>query len=156
MSGALIAIGIILSFYGNQVIFEDLAKTEGDIGAGEELILETELDASINENGVYAVQILNFKEDIISINLYDPLGMEIKSQKINKEVEEGKFDIIDSGTYKLIIRNTDQEKMRVLGVIGPEPDAGKKSLGFISLYVLVVGLAGMMGVGIYAVKNRRH
>ena len=156
MSGALIAIGIILSFYGNQVIFEDLAKTEGDIGAGEELILETELDASVNKNGVYAIQILNFKEDTISINLYDPLGMEIRSQKINKDVEEGKFDVIDSGTYKLIIRNSDQVKTKILGVMGPEPDAGKKSLGFISLYVLVIGLAGMIGVGIYAVKNRRH
>ena len=156
MSGALIGVGIILSFYGNQIIFEDLAKTEGEISVGEELILETELDASVNENGIYAIQILNFKEDVISINLYDPLGMEIKSQKINKEVEEGKFDIIDSGTYELIIRNADQEKMKVFAVIGPEPDAGKKSLGFISLYVLVVGLAGMIGIGIYAVKNRRH
>jgi hypothetical protein len=40
-------------------------------------------------------------------------------------------------------------------VIGPEPDAGKKSLGFISLYILIVGLIGMVGVAIYAIKNRK-
>jgi hypothetical protein len=40
-------------------------------------------------------------------------------------------------------------------VIGPEPDAGKKSLGFISLYVLIIGLIGMIIVPIYAIKNSK-
>ena len=41
------------------------------------------------------------------------------------------------------------------GVIGPEPDAAVKSIGFISLYILVIGLIGMVGVAIYAIKNRK-
>jgi len=153
--GSLVAIGIVLSFFGNQIIFEDLAKAEGDVKFGSDLEVSIDLDESINKNGIYVVQILNFKEGVFSAIIYDPLGIEIESQSINKEVFEGKFDIISSGTYVLVIKSIDQEESRIYGVIGPEPDAGVKSIGFISLYILVVGLIGMGVVAIYALKNRR-
>jgi hypothetical protein len=153
--GGLVSVGIILSFYGNQVIFEDLAKTEGNVKFGEELKVSIELDESVNKSGIYAIQILDFKEDVFSASVYDPSGIEIESQPINKEVYEGKFDVISSGTYQLIIRSSQQEETRVFGIIGPEPDGGAKSLGFIALYILVIGLAGMAGIAIYAIKNRR-
>src|SRR3989338_4210468 len=92
--GSIVGVGIILSFYGNQVIFEDLNKGEGQVKFGENLIIPVELD------------------------------------------------------------NTETQ-IKVFGVIGPEPDAGKKSLGFISLYILIIGLIGMVGVAIYAIKNRK-
>lgn len=153
--GSLVAVGIILSFFGNQVIFEDLAKAEGDVKFDEQLEISVELDESVNKKGVYAVQILNFKEGVFSASVYDPFGIEIESQMINKEVFEGKFDIMSSGTHVLVIKSTEQEGSRIYGVIGPEPDAGVKSIGFISLYILVIGLIGMAGVAIYAIKNRR-
>lgn len=137
------------------MIFEDLAKSEGDIKVGNKLEISTELDETINKNGIYAVQILDFKEGVFSASVYDPLGIEIESQSIGKEVFEGKFDIISSGTYLLVIESNSQEESKVYGVIGPEPDAGVKSIGFISLYILVIGLIGMVGVAIYAIKNRR-
>lgn len=154
--GGLVGIGIILSVYGNQAIFEDLAKEEGEIVFGEDLTVTIELEESVNKKGIYAVQILNFKENTFSVSLYDPFGIEIESKSINEEVFEGEFDIVSTGTYQLVIKSNEQEKSRVYGVIGPEPDAGVKSLGFISLYVLVIGLIGMIGVGIYAIKNRRR
>ena len=154
--GGLIAIGIILSFYGNQVIFQDLSKAEGDVRLGENLEVTSKLDESENKKGIYAVQILNFREDIFSARVYDPLGIEIESNLINEEVFEGTFDVISSGTYQLVIKSESQEETRVLGVIGPEPDVGAKSIGFISLYILVIGVIGMAGVGIYAIKNRRR
>lgn len=154
--GSLVGIGIILSFYGNQVVFEGLTKAEGDVSLGEDLEITTELDESANKNGIYAIQVLNFKEDTISASVYDPLGIEIESQSIDKEVFEGEFDIRVTGTYKLVIKSNDQEKVRVFGVIGPEPDLGVKSLGFVSLYILVIGLIGMAGIAIYAIKNRRR
>jgi hypothetical protein len=154
--GSLVGIGIILSFYGNQVVFEGLTKAEGDVSLGEDLKITTELDESANKNGIYAIQVLNFKEDTISASVYDPLGIEIESQSIDKEVFEGEFDIRVTGTYQLVIKSNDQEKVRVFGVIGPEPDVGAKSLGFVSLYILVIGLIGMAGIAIYAIKNRRR
>ena len=154
--GGLIGIGIVLSVYGNQAIFEDLAKAEADVSYGNDLEVTIELDQEENKNGIYATQILNFKEGIFSASIYDPLGIEIESHNIDEEVYESRFDITSSGTYQLIVTSTDQEETRVFGVIGPEPDAGAKSLGFISLYILVIGVIGMAGVGIYALKNRRR
>ena len=152
--GSIVGVGIILSFYGNQVIFEDLNKGEGQVKFGENLIIPVELDNTETQTGIYAVQIINFKEGITA-KILDPFDKEIESQLIDEEVFEGRFNIAVSGIYKLVIENTDEKEIKVFGVIGPEPDAGKKSLGFISLYILIIGLIGMVGVAIYAIKNRK-
>lgn len=152
--GSIVGAGIILSFYGNQVIFEDLIKGEGQVKFGENLIIPVELDNTETQTGIYAIQIINFKEGITA-KILDPFDKEIESQLIDKEVFEGRFNIAVSGIYKLVIENTDEEETKIFGVIGPEPDAGKKSLGFISLYILIIGLIGMVGVAIYAIKNRK-
>jgi len=152
--GSIVGVGIILSFYGNQVIFEDLNKGEGQVKFGENLIIPVELDNTETQTGIYAVQIINFKEGITA-KIVDPFDKEIESQLIDEEVFEGRFNIAVSGIYKLVIENTDEKEIKVFGVIGPEPDAGKKSLGFISLYILIIGLIGMVGVAIYAIKNRK-
>ena len=151
--GSIVGVGIILSFYGNQVIFEDLNKGEGQVKFGENLIIPVELDNTETQTGIYAIQIINFKEGITA-KIVDPFDKEIESQLID-EVFEGRFNIAVSGIYKLVIENTDEKEIKVFGVIGPEPDAGKKSLGFISLYILIIGLIGMVGVAIYAIKNRK-
>ena len=152
--GSIVGVGIILSFYGNQVIFEDLNKGEGQVKFGENLIIPVELDNTETQTGIYAVQIINFKEGITA-KILDPFDKEIESQLIEDEVFEGRFNIAVSGIYKLVIENTDKKEIKIFGVIGPEPDAGKKSLGFISLYILIIGLIGMVGVAIYAIKNRK-
>ena len=152
--GGIVCAGVVLSFYGNQVIFEDLIKVEGQIKVGESLIIPVELDSKETQNGIYAIQIIDSKG--ILAKILDPSDMEIESQSINEEDFEGQFRIITSGTYKLVIENTNEKEVRIFGVIGPEPDAGKKSLGFISLYVLIIGLIGMVIVPIYAIKNRKR
>ena len=152
--GSIVGIGIILSFYGNQVIFEDLIKEESQVKGKGDLIIPVELDNAETQTGIYAIQIINFREGITA-KILDPFDKEIEFQSINEEVFEGRFNIAVSGIYKLVIENTDEEEIKVFGVIGPEPDAGKKSLGFISLYILIIGLIGMVGVAIYAIKNRK-
>ena len=152
--GGIVCTGIVLSFYGNQVIFEDLNKGEGQVKFAENLIIPVELDNTETQTGIYAVQIIDFKEGITA-KILDPFDKEIESQLIDDEVFEGRFNIAVSGIYKLVIENTDEKEIKVFGVIGPEPDAGKKSLGFISLYILIIGLIGMVGVAIYAIKNRK-
>ena len=152
--GSIVGIGIILSFYGNQVIFEDLIKGEGQVKFGENLIIPVELDNTETQTGIYAIQIINFKEGITA-KILDPSDKEIESQAINEEVFEGRFNITMSGIYKLIIENTDEKEIKIFGVIGPEPDAGKKSLVSISPWILIIGLIGVVGVAIYAIKNRK-
>ncbi|MCV0412089.1 hypothetical protein [Nitrosarchaeum sp.] len=152
--GGIVCTGIILSFYGNQVIFEDLIKGEGQFKVGESLIIPAELDNKETQNGIYAIQILDSKG--IKAKILDPFDVEIESQLIDDEDYEGQFKITTPGIYKLVIENTNDKEIKIFGVIGPEPDAGKKSLGFISLYVLIIGLIGMIIVPIYAIKNRKR
>lgn len=153
-SGALIGIGIILSFYGNYIIFEDLAKTNGIINMESDLVLEVDLDNTKSKTGIFAVQIIDFKDQTISISIIDPQNNVIETKTINEEAYEGIFDLESSGTYKLVVEKTDNE-LTVSGVIGPEPDDWKRSLAFVSLYILVIGLIGMAIVAILIVINRK-
>ena len=152
--GGLVGVGIILSFYGNNVIFEDLIQKDGDVGSGQDLIVEVELDNTETQTGIYAVQIIDFESATVTASILDPFNTLIESQSINQEVYEGLFDVTTSGTYKLLIENTG-EQVKIFGVIGPEPDSGKKSLGIISLYILVMGLIGMFIVTVYIVIKRK-
>ena len=151
---ALIGVGIILSFYGSSVIFEDLNQDDGNVGLEQDLIVEAELDHTETKKGIYAIQIINFESGIVTVNILDPFNTIIESQSINEEAYEGLFDITTSGTYKLSIENTG-EQVKIFGVIGPEPDAGKKSLPFISFAILIIGLIGMSGLAVYMVINRQ-
>ena len=83
------------------------------------------------------------------------LEIEIISQEIDNETIENKFDIFETGTYKLIIKSTSNEESLVVGSIGPLPDTNKMFLRYISMSVLLSGLIGLVGTGIYAIKNRR-
>lgn len=150
-----VGLGIILSFYGNQVLFEDLARAEADVSAGQELRVRAELEASDMQKGIYAIQIVEYRGGI-SMEVFDPQGFEIASHAPDKELTEGSFDVGMDGTYEMIIRNDGSEQVRIFAVMGPEPDAGAKSLGFVSLYILVIGLMGMAGIGILVVRNRRR
>lgn len=154
-SGALIGIGVILSFYGNYIIFEELAKTNGVIGAENSLSLEVDFDQSKSKAGIFAVQIIDFKSQTVSAMIVDPLGNTIESKSISEESYEGVFDINMSGTYKLIIENSGDE-LTVFGVIGPEPEEWKQSLAFVSLYILVIGLFAMALIAVLFVINRKR
>jgi len=152
--GVLIGIGIILSFYGNYIIFEDLAKTNGVVNMESDLILEVSLDNTKSKTGIFAVQIIDFKGQTVSASVIDPLDTIIESKSINEESYEGIFDISNSGTYQLVIENNGDD-LAVFGVIGPEPDEWKRSLSFASLYILIAGLMGMVIIGILLIINRK-
>jgi len=152
---ALIGIGIILSFFGSQLITEGLTVGEQNIMPGNSLQVLAELDPSISQNGVYVVQTKNFREGEIIVKILEPMGGEIISKTIDKNSFEDRFEISSFGTYKLFIENLGQEETQVIGVIGHLPDKSKLSLGITGLYVLTAGLVGVVAVGIYAIKNRR-
>ncbi len=152
--GALTGIGIILSFYGNSLIFEDLIQKDGDVGVGQDLIVEVELDTTKAQTGIYAVQIIEFEGATVTASIIDPFDNVVESQSINQEAFEGLFDVSTSGTYQLLIENTG-EQLKIFGVIGPEPDSWVRTLGFISMYILIMGLIGMFIVTVYLVIKRK-
>lgn len=155
VSGALIVVGLILLAVGNQIILEGVFQGNGKISSNQDLTITGEFNSEESPTGVFAVQVMEFKENRISVKILDPFGNEIVSKNVDEETIEDEFDIVDTGEYKLIIQSDSSEETQVFGAIGPLPDAGKKSLSFVSAYILIIGMVGLVGSGIYKIKNKR-
>ncbi len=155
-SAALIVIGLILSAVGEQIILGGFSQETGKVSSSQTLSVSVEFDSQETSRGIFAVQIMEFKDNTFYAKVLDPLDNELISQSIIKETIENKFDIFETGEYKLIIESTSNEEPIVIATIGPLPDASKLSLRPISMIILVIGMAGLVIVGIYGIKNRRR
>ncbi|MDH3658003.1 MAG: hypothetical protein OEM77_07720 [Nitrosopumilus sp.] len=156
VSGALIVIGLVMLVIGNQIVLEGVSQGNGKVSLSQTLTISGDFDKQEISTGVFAVQVMEFKDNTFSARVLDSSEIEIVSKEINEETIEEEFDVLETGAYKLIIESTSNEETHVFGAIGPLPDAGKKTLGFISVYVLVIGMVGLVGVGVYAVKKRKR
>ncbi len=153
--GSLIGAGIILSFYGSQLTTQSIIVKEENILPDSALEVSVELDPSVGETGVYAVLLENFEEDAISVSVFDPLGSQIISKIAEKESTEERFEITSGGKYILEIKNSGLEESKVFVGLGYMPDAVTLSIGIIGFYLLIIGLIGIVGIGIYSIRNRQ-
>ena len=154
--GALIAGGIILSFYGSQLTTQNIIVKEENILPDSAVQVSIELDPSVRETGVFAVVVLeNFEEGTISVSVFDPLGSQIISKIAEKESTEERFEITSGGTYKLEIKNSGLEESKVVVGLGYMPDAGTQLIGVMGSSLLIVGLIGIVGIGVYSIRNRQ-
>ena len=154
--GALIAGGIILSFYGSQLTTQNIIVKEENIPPDSAVQVSIELDPSVGETGVFAVVVLeNFEEGIISVSVFDPLGSKIISKIAEKAKTEERFEITSGGKYKLEIKNSGLEESKVVVGLGYMPDAWTLSIGMIGFILLIVGLIGIVGIGVYSIRNRQ-
>ena len=155
-SGIVIIIGLFLLVLGNQAILEGINQDNGKISSDQTLSISNYFDSQISPVGVFAVQIVKFKDNTFSAKILDPSDIEIISQEINDENIEEEFEVLETGTYKLIIQSNSDEETQVFGAIGPLPDSEKKTIGFIPVYVIVAGMIGLASVGIIGIKNRKR
>ncbi len=153
--GALIAAGIILSFYGSQLTTQNIIVKEENLLPDSAVEVSVELDPSVGETGVFAVLLENFEEGTISVSVFDPLGSQIISKIAEKESIEERFEITSGGKYKLEIQNSGVEESKVVVGLGYMPDAVTLSIGIIAFILLIVGLIGIVGIGIYSIRNRQ-
>ena len=153
--GVLIIVGMTLSFYGSQIITEDLVKEQFDLISGETFETFADLDPMISESGVYVVQTTNFQENSIHVKIFDPIGSQIISKTVESESFEDRFEILSSGEYRIIIENTGSEDTAIFLAIGHLPDTSKLSVGITGFYILIVGMIGIAGLIILSIKNRR-
>ncbi len=152
MSG-LVAAGLVLSAWGTEVLLEDLAKGEGIVRDDSALEVAVFMES---RNGIFVVEVLEMSPGIIHAAIIDPDGNTIASEQVDMDVYEGYFDADVSGNYTLAIFSTDAEGRIAAGYIGPEPDASKRTMAFVSMYVLIIGLAGMLATIIYAIVAKRR
>jgi len=154
--GLLIVAGLVVSVVENQMTLEGINQGNGKVSSTETVTISIDIDRETTPVGIFAVQVMEFKENTISAKITDPSNIEIISDKVNEETIEREFDVFESGTYQLIIQSSDDEEIYVTGAIGPLPDADKKLiLSSISLSILIIGMTGMAISGIYGIKNRK-
>ncbi len=154
--GALIAGGIILSFYGAQLTTQNIIVKEESILPDSPVEVSIELDPLVGETGVFAVVVIeNFEEDSISVSVIDPSGSQIISKIAVKESTEELFDITSVGTYKLEIKNSGIKESKVVVGLGYMPNTGTQLIGIIGTSLLIVGLIGIVGIGVYSIRHRQ-
>ncbi len=154
--GALIAAGIILSFYGSQLTTQNIIVKEENILPDSALEVSVDLDPSVRETGVFAVVVIeNFEEGTISVSVFDPLGSQIISKIAEKESTEERFEITSGGTYKLEIKNSGLKESKVVVGLGYMPDEATQLIGVMGSSLLIVGLIGIVGIGVYSIRNRQ-
>ncbi len=154
--GALIAAGIILSFYGSQLTVQNIIVKEENILFDSAVQVSIELDPSVGETGVFAVVVIeNFEEGIISVSVFDPLGSQIISKIAEKESTEERFEVTSAGTYKLEIKNSGLKEIKVVVGLGYMPDEATQLIVVMGSSLLIVGLIGIVGIGVYSIRNRQ-
>ncbi|HSB56489.1 MAG TPA: hypothetical protein VLD38_01580 [Nitrosopumilaceae archaeon] len=155
IGGFLILFGIGLSFYGSQLIIENLTTQEKRLGIGTSMELTKELDPSINENGVFVVQTDDFREaSRLQASVYDSLGQIVILKSIEHSPFQDNFTISTTGVYKLLIENIGERELEVTAVIGYLPNGQSLTVSIFGFIVIIVGLIGL-GTGIvYHFKSR--
>ena len=154
--GALIAGGVILSFYGSQLTTQNIIVKEESILPDSPVEVSIELDPSVGETGVFAVVVIeNFEEDSISVSVIDPIGSQIISKIAEKESTEERFDITSVGTYKLEIKNSGIKESKVVVGLGYMPDEVTQLIGISGTSLLIVGVSGLVGIGVYSIRHRQ-
>ena len=156
VSGALIVIGLILLVLGNQVILEGINQGSGQLSSNQVLTVLGEFDTENTSTGIFAVQIIEFKEGTFSAKIINPSDIEIVYEPIKEDTIEREFDALEDGTYKLIVESTSIEETQVFGAIGPLPDVGKKTIvDVVSISILIMGMVGLVLAGVVEIRNRR-
>ncbi len=154
--GILIVAGLATSVIENQITLEGITQGNGKVNVVQVVAISVDLDKNKTPIGIFAVQIMEFKENTFSAKILDPSGMEIISEKINEDTLEQEFKVLDSGNYELIIESSDDKERYVAGAIGPLPDANKKLIiSSISTFCIIIGMVGLGIVAIYEIRNKR-
>ena len=155
--GLLIVIGLIVSIVGNQFVLDGIMQGNGEVNSTQTVTVAANLDKDKTPTGIFAVQVMELKENAIQMKILDPSGIEITSQHVNDISVEEKFNVLETGTYELIIYSSDNEGIYVTGAIGPVPDTSEKFIiSIISTSTLIIGMGGLVAVGTYEIRNRKR
>jgi len=154
--GILIVAGLAISVIENQITLEGITQGNGKVDSVQVVTISVDLNKNETPIGIFAVQIMEFKENMFSVKILDPSGTEIISERIIEETIEQEFKVLDSGKYELIIQSFEDKESYVAGAIGPLPDAEKKFIiSNISTLCIIIGMIGLGVVVIYEIKNKR-
>jgi len=154
ISGILVLIGIAITAYQSQTTSENLSNQQNNLSIGTQMIVTKDMNPENNQNGVYSIQITDFRsDDNVKATVIDPMGTPIITKTITKSPIQEMFKITSSGNYTLQIENHGQREIQVLGIIGYYPQ-GIEMTDISGFIALITGLSGLAVGMMYLIKNR--
>lgn len=133
---------------------DGITSQQQNLSTGVTMTVIKNLEPGKSKNGVYSIQISDFKEaDNVKANIVDPTGSIVTTRSIANGAFQENFTITQSGNYTLQIQNTGQNDLQILGIIGYYPQ-GATILDVLGIIVLMVGLSGLAVGMIYLIKRR--
>lgn len=153
MAGVL-AIGLVLSVFAGVMVLEDITVLVSSVSSGTPLEISSNIPPG---SGVFAVDVQDYTSDMdIRIRVLGPLGYEIASVRMDSAQYEGSFDVDEIYDYVMIIESGRTQSVNLVAALGPMPDPSKNVMGFVSLYMLLIGVIGMLISAIYVIFRRRN
>lgn len=154
VSTILVITGIIVSFYQSKTETESISSLQQALGPAVSMTVTKNLDPTKSKNGVYEVQIYDFKDVYkVKASVTDPVGNEIRTRSIEKSSFQENFTISQYGNYTLQVQNTGENETQILGMIGYYPQ-GATFIDVLGLIVLIIGLSGLAIGMMYLIKRR--
>ena len=154
ISGMLVLIGIAITAYQSQTTSENLSNQQNILAIGTQMVVTKGMNPENNQNGVYSIQITDFRsDDNVKATVIDPMGTPIITKTMTKSPIQEMFKITSSGNYTLQIENHGQREIQVLGIIGYYPQ-GIEVADISGFIALITGLSGLAVGMMYLIKNR--
>lgn len=153
IGGALVAIGMVTSFYGSNLVTEDLAIIEGVASDASPVELIKELDPAIANTGVFVIQAESF--DGLAATILDPIGQQITSIEISQRSTEEQFEITAKGSYKLLLQSSAANEIPIVMGLTHMPDKNFIALNLLGQSLIVSGFVGVGLAVILEIKNRK-
>lgn len=154
IGGALVAVGMVTSFYGSKLVTQDLTVTEGIISEASPIELTRELDPAITKTAVFVIHAENFEGGLVA-TILDPSGQQITSKEINQESTEEQFEIDTKGNYKLLLENSGTSEVPIVIGLTHMPDKNLIVLNLLGQSIIISGFVGVGIAVIYELKNRK-
>lgn len=153
IGGALVAIGMVTSFYGSKLVTQDLTITEGMVSDASPVELTRELDPAIVNTGVFVVQAESF--DGLVATMLDPIGQQIASIEISQKSTEKQFEITTKGVYKLLLQSSATSEAPIVMGLTHMPDKNFIALNLLGQSLIISGFVGVGLAVILEIKGRK-
>lgn len=155
IAGLLVAVGMVMSYYGAILVTQDVQKEEGILNGTAPIHVTKELDPSISKTAVLVVQSEGFADADMVAKLFDPSNQIMSTKKIEQKNTEEEFAIPAKGTYRLELENERQTEVHAIIGLTHMPDKMIISLNYLGQMFILSGFVGVVVSGIFALKSRK-
>lgn len=153
VGGALVAIGMILSYTSTSFISGQVLIKEVLVNSTTPVEIQRELDPLVMNKGAFVVIAERIDNTKLVSTIISPSGITL-TKEITKTSTQEYFDVDTKGVYTLQVKNDGMEIPLVLGLSYME-DKLLVALGLLGKSMIMTGFIGVAVFVIYTLKTRK-